>query len=89
MSDNPNPRCQTDLYWKQFAQRKAASICIRLYRNQLARRVRAVEVVKAVESSGAIAGWAVWRDRPLPWAGIIAAAQSPPEKAAIEETAYE
>jgi hypothetical protein len=75
MSDRPNPRRQPDLYWKQLAQLKAASICIRLYRNQLAQRVRAVEIVNAVGSSGAIAGWVVWRAWPLLWAGIIAAAQ--------------
>jgi len=75
MPDMPDPRRQSDLYWKQFAQLKAASICIRLYRNRLARQVRAVELVKAVGSGGAIAGWVVWRDRPLLWAGIIAEAQ--------------
>jgi hypothetical protein len=75
MSGTPDPRRQPDLYWKQFAQLKAASICIRLYRNRLARRVRAVELVKAIGSGGAIAGWVVWKDWPLLWAGIIAAAQ--------------
>jgi hypothetical protein len=75
MSDAPNPRRQPDLYWKQLAQLKGASICIRLYRNQLARRVRLVELLKAIGSGGGIAGWVVWRDWPLLWAGIIAAAQ--------------
>lgn len=54
---------------------RAAAICIRLYRDRLARRVRCVELVKAVGSGGAIAGWVVWRDWPLLWSGIIAAAQ--------------
>jgi hypothetical protein len=74
-SELPDPRRQPDLYWRQFAQLKAASICIRLYRNRLARWVRAVELVKAVASGGAIAGWVVWRDWPILWAGIIAGAQ--------------
>jgi hypothetical protein len=37
--------------------------------------VRAIELIKAVSSSGAIAGWVVWKDFPFLWAGIIAAAQ--------------
>jgi hypothetical protein len=46
-----------------------------LYRNRLARQVRAVELVKAIGSGGAIAGWVIWKDWPLLWAGIIAASQ--------------
>jgi len=56
-------------------QLKTASICIRLYRNRLARRVRTVELVKAVGSGGGIAGWVVWKDWPFLWSGIIAASQ--------------
>jgi hypothetical protein len=58
-----------------MAELKGAAICIRLYRNQLARRIRAVELVKAIGSGGGIAGWVVWRDLPFLWAGVIAAAQ--------------
>jgi hypothetical protein len=75
MSGNSNARRQPDLYWKQIEQLKAASICMRLYRNQLAKRVRGVEFVKAIASSGGIAGWVIWRDYHFMWAGIIAAAQ--------------
>lgn len=75
MSDSLNTRRQPDLYWKQLVQLKAASTCIRLYRNRLARWVRGVELVKAVGSSGAIAAWVVWKDLPFLWSGIIAAAQ--------------
>ena len=75
MSDAPTSHRQPDLYWKQLGQLKAASICIRLYRNQLARRVRAVELIKAIGSGGGIAGWVVWRDLPFLWSGIIAASQ--------------
>jgi hypothetical protein len=75
MSTGPNPRRQPDLYWKQMEQLKAASVCIRLIRNRLARWVRGVELVRALASSGSIAAWAWWKDYPLVWGGIIAAAQ--------------
>ena len=55
-------------------QLKAASICIRLYRNRLAGRIRSIEVVRAVASSGSVAAWAWWQAYPLLWGGIIAAA---------------
>lgn len=64
-----------DLYWKELQQLKAACICMRQYRNRLGRRVRLVEVVKAVASSSAIGAWVVWKDYPLVWTAIIAAAQ--------------
>lgn len=63
------------LYWAQLRQVKAASIYMRLYRNRLAKQVRAVELIKAISSSGAIAGWVIWKDAPLLWGSIIAAAQ--------------
>lgn len=66
---------QPALYWQQLQQAKAAAICMRLYRNRIGREVQAVEVIKAVASSGAIAGWVVWHEIPLVWAFIIAAAQ--------------
>ncbi len=75
MSEAPTSYRQPDLYWKQFVQLKAASICIRLYRNRLARWVRGVELIKAVGSSGGIAAWVIWKDWPFLWSGIIAASQ--------------
>jgi hypothetical protein len=68
-------RRQPDLYWKQLQQLKAASICIRIYRNQLGRRVRTVEIVKVIASSGAIGGWVIWKEYPFVWTVIIALAQ--------------
>jgi len=56
-------------------QLKAASVCIRLCRNRWAHWVRAIELIKAVASSGGIAAWVVWRDYPFLWSGIIALAQ--------------
>jgi hypothetical protein len=64
-----------NLYWAQLRQTKARAIYVRLYRNYLAKRTRAIELVKAISSSGAIAGWVVWKDWPLFWSAIIAAAQ--------------
>ncbi|MEI9965795.1 MAG: hypothetical protein WDM92_15245 [Caulobacteraceae bacterium] len=66
---------QPDLYWKQLQELKAACICIRLYRNRLSRRLRLIEIVKAIGSSGGIAGWIVWKDIPFVWTAIIAASQ--------------
>ncbi|MCJ2093218.1 hypothetical protein MKK67_12060 [Methylobacterium sp. J-072] len=74
MNNTPSRR-QPDLYWRQLQQLKASSVCIRLYRNQLARRVRAVEIIKAVASSGSIAGWVVFKEYPILWSSIIVAAQ--------------
>jgi hypothetical protein len=70
-----DPRRQPDLYWREMEQLKAASVCIRLCRNRLARQVRWLELVKVIASSGGIAGWVVWKDYPFLWSGIIAAAQ--------------
>lgn len=64
-----------EAYWQELQQLKARVICARLYRNQLGRRVRAVELVKAFASSGAIGGWVIWHDLPFVWATIIAASQ--------------
>jgi hypothetical protein len=68
-------RRQADLYWRQVEQLKGAAVCIRLYRNKLAKRVKAVEITKAVASSGAIAGWFASDSYKLFWACVIAAAQ--------------
>lgn len=75
MSSTPSKR-QPQLYWRQLEQLKAASVCIRLYRNRLGWQVRTVEVVKAIASSGAIAGWVVFKEYPLLWSAIIAASQA-------------
>jgi hypothetical protein len=74
MTHAPTSLSQPGLYLRQLEQLKAACICMRLYRNGLGRWVRGVEIVKAVASSGGIAGWVVWKDYPLMWAGIIASA---------------
>jgi hypothetical protein len=75
MAEPENALRAPDLYWKELQDLKAACICIRLYRNQLGRQLRTLEVLKAIASSGAIAGWVVWRNIPFVWSGVIAAAQ--------------
>jgi hypothetical protein len=66
---------QADLFWRQIEQLKAAAVCIRLHRDQLARYVRVIEVVKAVSSSGAVAGWFAFDAYKLLFGCVIAAAQ--------------
>jgi hypothetical protein len=66
---------QADLYWRQIEQLKAAAVCIRLTRNRLHNRVKTVEVIKAVASSGAIAAWFATDSYKALWGVIIAAAQ--------------
>jgi hypothetical protein len=78
MSDDTDAayeRRQPDLYWKNLQQLKAASVCMRLHRNRLGRRVRTVDALKAIASSGAIGAWVIWRDPPFLWGAIIAATQ--------------
>ncbi len=65
----------SELHWQQLEQLKASSVLIRLYRNQLGKRIQAIEVIKAVASSGAIGGWVIWKHIPFVWAAIIVAAQ--------------
>jgi len=48
---------------------------MRLYRNQVGRQLRYVEIIKAVASSGGIAGWVIWKGYPFVWTAIIAGAQ--------------
>ena len=48
---------------------------MRLHRDSLAKWVTRLDVLKAIASSGGIAGWVIWRDYAFIWAAIIAAAQ--------------
>jgi len=75
MAETQGNRRQPDLYWRQLEQLKAASICMRLYRNRLAKWVTAVDFDKFFASSGSIVTWAVWKEYPMLWAAIIGAAQ--------------
>jgi hypothetical protein len=66
---------QAHLYWSQIEQLKGAAVCIRLYRDDLDRWVTAVNTIKAVASTGAVAGWFAFDAYKLLWGCIIAAAQ--------------
>ncbi len=66
---------QQNLYWNQLIELKVACGYIRRYRDRQSVWVRRFAVLKAVASSGSIAGWAVWKDYAFIWGMIIALAQ--------------
>lgn len=70
-----NAHRQQQLYWTQLVQLKVATCYIRRYRDQLATRVTGLGVLRAVASSGSIAGWAIWHELAFVWGCIIAASQ--------------
>ena len=70
-----NGHRQQQLYWKQLVELKVATAYVRLYRDDVATKVRWLGILKAVASSGGIAGWVVWRDYAFVWGAIIAASQ--------------
>jgi hypothetical protein len=47
----------------------------RRYRNILSTWVARIAILRAIASSGSIAGWVIWRDYAFVWAAIIAASQ--------------
>lgn len=66
---------QQDLYFNELFQLKVQCEYIRRYRDLLARRVTLYSVIRAVASSGSIAGWAIWKDYAFIWGAIIATSQ--------------
>jgi len=66
---------QQELYWKQLIELKVTALYTRLYRDLLGRRVALVATVRAIASSASIGVWAVWKQYPLVWGGIIALSQ--------------
>lgn len=66
---------QQALYWAKLVELKVGAAYIRLYRDRLGRRVTAIATIRAIASSTSIAVWAVWREYPIMWGGIIAASQ--------------
>jgi hypothetical protein len=59
------------LYWEQFTQLQGAAICIRLYRDKLARYIFWINFIKVVASSSSVGGWVIWQELPFLWSGII------------------
>jgi len=63
------------LFWSQLVELKWLSIFIRLYRDDQAKWVHRIGIVKAVAASSTIAGWSIWKDYALIWGIILALSQ--------------
>jgi hypothetical protein len=66
---------QQDLYFNELFQLKVRCEYTRLYRDELSKWVTGFAVLRAVASSGGIAGWVIWRQYAFVWGAIIAASQ--------------
>jgi hypothetical protein len=66
---------QQILYWNALVQMKVACAYIRRYRGRQKKWVTALAVLRAIASSGGIAGWAIWHELSFVWGAIIAASQ--------------
>jgi hypothetical protein len=76
MSENAtNRHRQQQLYWAQMIELKVAIAYIRRYGDYLGKWTTGLGTVKAIASSGGIAGWAVWHEYAFAWGLIIAAFQ--------------
>ncbi len=62
-------------YWKKLTDKRYRLIYINEYYNQCIWIQRAINILLAITSSGAVAAWAVWKEFPVVWAGIIAVSQ--------------
>ena len=70
-----NAHRQQQLYWAQMTELKTACVYTRRYRDHLGRWVTGIGTVRAIASSGSIAGWALWKEYAFFWALIIASSQ--------------
>jgi len=66
---------QKNLYWKQLVDLKVAAIYMRCYRDYLGTWVTRIAMVRAIASSGSIAGWAIWKEFAFLWGMIIVLSQ--------------
>ena len=71
----PSTQRARELYWRQLTQLKTDSVYLRLYRDDRAKWVTRLGILKAVASSGGIAAWVIWKEYAFVWAAIIAASQ--------------
>lgn len=62
-------------YWRRLTDKRYRLFYISEYYDQCVRLQRIINIFLAVTSSGAIAAWAIWRDLPVLWAGVIAVSQ--------------
>jgi hypothetical protein len=74
VSEAPEHR-QQQLYFRELFQLKVQCEYVRRYRDRLSSWVTRFAVLRAVASSGSIAGWVIWREYAFVWAAIIAASQ--------------
>src|SRR6185312_15254454 len=73
-SEAPEHR-QQQLYFRELFQLKVRCEYTRRYRSILSTWVARISILRAIASSGSIAGWVIWRDYAFIWGTIIAAAQ--------------
>ncbi|HLY46549.1 MAG TPA: hypothetical protein VKQ73_13285 [Stellaceae bacterium] len=74
ISEAPEHR-QQQLYFRELFQLKVRCEYTRRYRNTLSAWVTRIAILRAVASSGSIAGWVIWREYAFVWGAIIAASQ--------------
>lgn len=66
---------QQNLYYNQLFQLKVQCEYVRRYRDNLSRWVTRFAGLRAVTSSGGIAGWVIWKEYAFVWGAAIAASQ--------------
>lgn len=66
---------QQDLYFRELFQLKVQCEYTRRYRDVLAWWVTRFAFLRAIASSGSIAGWVVWKEYAFVWGAVIAASQ--------------
>lgn len=74
VSEAPEHR-QQQLYFRELFQLKVRCEYTRCYRNILSAWVTRIAILRAIASSGSIAGWVIWRDYAFIWGAIIALSQ--------------
>lgn len=62
-------------YWKKLTDKRYQLFYISEYYDKCVRVQRIINIFLALSTSGAIAAWAVWKELPIIWAGIIAISQ--------------
>lgn len=62
-------------YWRKLTDKRYRLIYVNEYYIQCVWVQRFINVILAITSSGAIAAWAVWKEFPVVWAGVIAISQ--------------
>jgi len=63
------------MYWRELGETRASYEYVRLYRDLLRKWIARFAIVRAVATSSAVGGWAVFQSYPAIWAGIIMISQ--------------